>query len=77
MCCAVLCCVLQYGSQALLFGGERDNGPLDDLWVLRGWRPGATPRWTQIKTKVSPSPRFGHSLAVGGALFSRTPGPVQ
>lgn len=49
----------------VLFGGERDSGPLDDLWVLRGWQQGATARWTQVKVKASPAPRFGHTLAVG------------
>ncbi|KAF6262053.1 hypothetical protein COO60DRAFT_1458807 [Scenedesmus sp. NREL 46B-D3] len=59
----VLLC-LQLGSQVVLFGGERDSGPLDDLWVLRGWQSGATPRWTQVKVKASPAPRFGHTLTV-------------
>jgi hypothetical protein len=59
---------MQLGSQVVLFGGERDSGPLDDLWVLRGWQPGATPRWTQVKVKASPVPRFGHTLAVGECM---------
>lgn len=55
----------QVGSQVVLFGGERDNGPLDDLWLLAGFGPGETLRWTQVKLRTSPAPRFGHALAGG------------
>ncbi|WIA20924.1 hypothetical protein OEZ85_005266 [Tetradesmus obliquus] len=65
--------MVKLGSQVVLFGGERDSGPLDDLWVLRGWQPGATARWTQVKVKASPAPRFGHTLAVA-SLPAAAPG---
>lgn len=61
-------CMVKLGAnQVVLFGGERDSGPLDDLWVLRGWAAGSLEplRWTAIKMKASPAPRFGHAMVTG------------
>ena len=63
-----------------MWGGERDNGPLDDLWIItrpstsaageahqQQQQQAAQPlpssvRWMQLKGKVAPTPRFGHSM---------------
>jgi hypothetical protein len=55
----------QVGPQVLLFGGESDSGPLDDVWLLGGWGQGETLRWTQLRLRGSPQPRFGHAMAGG------------
>ncbi len=59
---------------AVLFGGERDSGLLDDCWLLQlpAWvagtgeeRGAAQPeavRWTQLRLRSGPAPRFGHAL---------------
>ena len=54
------------GGRLLIYGGERDLGsPLDDLWTLRGldMEESSPVRWTLIKLRPSPGPRFGHSLS--------------
>lgn len=73
---------------AVLFGGERDSGLLDDLWLLqlpRAGGPGAAAqqdapaggtdgaaRWVQLRMKAAPAPRFGHAL-VGERCKARCP----
>lgn len=54
---------LQVGSQVVLFGGEADNGPQSDVWLLGGFAAGETLRWTPLQLKASPAPRFGHAMA--------------
>ena len=51
----------------VLFGGESDNGPLDDVWLLGGWAQGEVLRWTQLRLRSAPASRFGHAMAAGAA----------
>ena len=52
-----------------LFGGERDNGLLDDLWIGRvtGDEAAAAMHWTPLRLKGAPPPRFGHALVAAPA----------
>jgi hypothetical protein len=54
---------MQVGGQVVLFGGESDSGPLDDVWLLGGWGEGQTLRWTQLRLRTPPAARFGHAMA--------------
>lgn len=41
------CLPTQLAGSVVLFGGEKDTGPADDVWVLTGAQ-GPEPRWTQV-----------------------------
>ena len=63
---------------AVVYGGERDNGLLDDLWMLQlqpgrasetggsmgvaDGKQGPTARWLPLRLRGGPSPRFGHAM---------------
>jgi hypothetical protein len=54
------------GGRLLVYGGEKDlGGALDDMWTLRGLDADESSpiRWTPIRLKPSPGPRFGHTLS--------------
>jgi hypothetical protein len=49
------------GAQAILFGGNTENGPTDDLWAFHS----SGENWTPIPTSGEPPPRrYGHDAAI-------------
>lgn len=62
-----------------LYGGERDNGVLDDVWVATVPSASATAaaaalgtalapvRWVQLRMRNPPPPRFGHTMTAVSA----------
>jgi len=78
-------------TSAVLFGGERDSGLLDDCWVLQ--LPGGAAeaaadgggssgqqqvkvKWIQLRMKGGPSPRFGHAVHAVVAVAPATIEPA-
>lgn len=56
-------------AEAILFGGQTEGGPLNDLWVFHS----SGENWTQPAVEgEAPAPRFGHDAALlmpGGPLL--------
>ncbi len=50
--------------QTVVFGGEGEEGFLDDMWILSPPVDGSSPRWRQIsRTEPWPLPRAGAAIA--------------
>lgn len=60
-------CVFLGGGRALVHGGEKDVGALDELWSLKGLDGSEPLRWTQVRGSV-------HQSTVAGGPGEEPPG---